>query len=471
VSASSAISTHQTWGRLEGWWATLSLAHQFALASSALVLAGLGILGFWVTQKIEDGIEQDVAVRAALYLESFVSPHLQELSSQSKLSEAMEQALDQVLARDAISLRIVEAKIWDRDGTILYGTNKDIVGQKFPVTGQLNRAWSGDISIDFDKEPHLNQINPKVIITDPVLEIYVPISSRKTSKIIAIAEFYQEASALRRELALAKLESWAITALVSLSIIAGLYSIVANGSKTIVSQRASLANRVDQLSDLLKQNEELRQNAQNASRRSAEDTEFHLRRLGSDLHDGIAQLLALALLRLDQLFQGKKDKSKDLELVRGLLNDAMTETRDISSGMALPEIEKLSVNAAIMLIAKGHKRRTSTKVTLDLPKEEISLSHPLKLCLCRFVQECLNNSFKHAGGVGQHVKATWNDASITVEVSDKGPGFSAKPSNGKRQPLGLVGLKNRLESFGGQLVITSNPLNGSRLTAIFPVSI
>jgi signal transduction histidine kinase len=306
---------------------------------------------------------------------------------------------------------------------------------------------------------------------DPPLEIYVPIRHTETQDIIAVSEFYEAATDLERELARAKLESWIVTALVSFSIIAGLYSIVAKGSKTIETQRASLAHRIALLSDLLQQNEQLRQRVQHASRRSAEDAEHHLRRLGSDLHDGPAQLLALALLKLDQLLGDTAARREDRASVRNVLNDAMSEIRNISAGLALPEIEPLSLTDALTLVVAEHELRTSTSVSCIIPNTSIELSHPTKLCLCRFVQEALSNAFRHAGGVGQSLTATWSDKIIEIEVLDRGPGFELTPHREKRRrALGLIGIRNRLESLGGHLIVNTKPGEGTRLTASLCVS-
>jgi signal transduction histidine kinase len=66
----------------------------------------------------------------------------------------------------------------------------------------------------------------------------------------------------------------------------------------------------------------------------------------------------------------------------------------------------------------------------------------LKVCIYRFVQEGLNNAYRHAAAVGQAVHVVSDGRELTVEVADKGPGCS--PSNsfagGK---LGLAGLRAR----------------------------
>jgi signal transduction histidine kinase len=235
------------------------------------------------------------------------------------------------------------------------------------------------------------------------------------------------------------------------------------------NEAGSLAARIAELSGLLRQNEELRQRLESASRRAGEDAELQLRRLGADLHDGPAQLLALALLKLDLLPEGNPESLGEREMIRSVLQDAMSEIRDISAGLALPTIERLSLAQALIVVATEHERRTSTRVSCEFPTGSIDLPHTTKLCLCRFVQEGLSNAFKHAGGLGQTVSASWTDKSIEVAVGDAGPGLNSALGKGKRPALGLIGLHNRLESLGGRLTIAGQVGGGTRLTALLPV--
>ena len=89
--------------------------------------------------------------------------------------------------------------------------------------------------------------------------------------------------------------------MVSLSMFGLLFGIVARGSRTIEVQRAMQEQRMDELWRLNAQNNALRERVQRASSRAAELNERYLRRIGAELHDGPAQLLALASLRLGAL--------------------------------------------------------------------------------------------------------------------------------------------------------------------------
>jgi signal transduction histidine kinase len=465
--ASDGRSVHQNEDIL-GWWSSLSLVRQFGLLSSVLVLISLGILGYWVSQRIEEGIKLETANRVELYMVSYIAPLVQVMAQGSELSAESADKIASALSNDSMSLSVKETKIWSLAGKILYGSDKKILGKVFPITPELIEATAGRTAIDFDQAAHADhEVTGAATANKNLLEIYVPLRDLKTRKVIAIGEFYQDASILRNDIYWAQLESWLVTGLVSLGLIAGLYQVVASGSRLIQKQSQSLDERIQQLTELLTQNEHLRERVQNASQRSNEDLEVHMRRIGADLHDGIGQLLTIVMLRIDGVF-GKK-RGEDLTAVKIMIGDAMREIRNISVGLALPEIENLSLNDAIRLIVSRHERATSTKVSVNLTKAPIELSHPIKLCLCRVVQEGLNNSFKHASGIGQQVSTKWKGQTITLIVSDEGSGMAQSNADPKRQSLGLIGLRNRLESLGGQLSVKSEEGKGTVLKAILMV--
>jgi signal transduction histidine kinase len=268
-------------------------------------------------------------------------------------------------------------------------------------------------------------------------------------------------------------ESWLVTCAVTLLMIIALYWIVARGSRTIERQRTASATRVTELSTLLQQNEELRGRVQRSARQAAEHIERYLNRLGSDLHDGAAQMIAFALLRLDATTPAPPSPDpagpkEDATTVREALLDALNDVRDVCNGLIIPEVRDLSPTGAFLHMARAHQRRTGTSVLCtigDLPAEVPQFT---QLCLCRFIQEALNNAFRHAEGRGQRLNAWFELEKIYVEVSDDGPGMPtvlAQTGAG----LGLRGLTDRLACLGGALMVSSTPGRGTSLTAVLPV--
>jgi signal transduction histidine kinase len=225
---------------------------------------------------------------------------------------------------------------------------------------------------------------------------------------------------------------------------------------------------------LIEQNADLRRRIDESQRRSVEINDMVLRRVGVELHDGPAQLISFALLRLDGLRpEGAAPNGSasldDLERIRGALQEALTEIRGMAAGLTLPEVSRGSPDDILRLAVRNHERRTATSVACNVEGLPEQVPAAIKSCLYRFAQEALNNAYRHAGGRGQAVRATCRDNTIEVEVADRGPGF--EPSSeiaGSR--LGLLGMRERVTSLGGTLEIDSRPGSGTRLTTRFKVT-
>jgi signal transduction histidine kinase len=242
-----------------------------------------------------------------------------------------------------------------------------------------------------------------------------------------------------------------------------LFGIVLRGSEMIASQRKALEGRVADLSRLLRQNEELRLRVQSASSRAAALNERFLKRISADLHDGPAQLLALASLRLggSRPGEGASPDPGELESIRNYLDDAMREIRSICRGLTLPHIEAMRLPELLRSAVAAHEQRTGTTVSLSVPNSAPEISAAEKICVYRFVQEGLNNAFRHARGAGQSVSAEFSDATLVINVSDQGGGFDAAAEQ-QGGGLGLAGLRDRVESLGGAFEVKSSA-SGTRV--------
>ncbi len=455
-------------------WRRLSLARQFVLASALILLAGMFVMGFWVTGKIQSGITQNTASATALYMDSFITPLVQELAEADELSPATLKALRNLFANQRPDHRIVSLKIWKNGGKVVFSNHPSIIGRVFPITPKLRRAWSGGVAAEFDDLADAEDA-PERVSGLPLLELFSPIRDAKSGRIIAVAEFYEDATKLKRELLYTKLQSWLFVATVTLIILGLLSGIVRRGSQTIERQRRVLEGRVEQLSGLLDQNEILRARARQSSLRSTEINEHFLRRISADLHDGPAQLLGLVLLRLDSLgpllAQPEAEEAvpaQALETIRRALNEALDEIRNLSAGLALPELEHLTLGECLEKAVQRHERRTKTKVRSkfsDLPEK---VTMPYKISAYRFIQEALANAYLHGGAKDQTVLASYDGAGLEIEVSDKGPGFDPA-SQATEDGLGLLGLRERIESLGGIFEIQSTINAGTRVKSRIPL--
>ena len=266
----------------------------------------------------------------------------------------------------------------------------------------------------------------------------------------------------------------AAVAVVELAMVGLLLAIVGRGSEEIAANRRAARDLHGERAHLLEQNADLRRQIDESHRRSVEINDKVLRRVGVELHDGPAQLISLALLRLDGLRpEGTAPNGDaaldDFERIRGALQEALAEIRSMSAGLTLPELSCVSPGDVLRLAVRNHERRTATSVTCDVDGLPHHVSSPIKSCLYRFAQEALNNAYRHAGGRGQVVRGKCRGNTLEVEVADAGPGFE-QDNTIVGSHLGLLGMRERVASLGGTLEIRSRPGWGTRLTTRFEMA-
>jgi len=451
-------------------WGRLSLALQFLIAGGIGLLVVMLVVGLWVTSQIRQGVMRNSAATTALYVDSVIAPLLPDMRKSQELGDTVKRALDETLDQGALGKRLVSFKLWRRDGTILYAKDTTLIGKVYEPNANLVAAFGGNVvaqynNLDDDAESRDEQRTA----TGPLLEIYNPVREPWSGEVVAVSEIYEVAEDFETTLNVALWQSWLVVAGATAAALALLSGIVFRGSRTIETQRTALEAKVAELQALLSQNSTLRQRVQHASRRATAINERYLRRIGADLHDGPAQLVALAALRVGSPLlldpaASAEQRQAEVAGIHSTLGEAMSEIRGICNGLVLPQIESAAVPDILRLAVAEHERRTGTSVSLTLPSRLPELGPSEKISIYRFVQEGLNNAFRHGKGRNQAVKAGIKAGKLFVEVLDGGPGFDPARTEG----LGLAGLRERIESIGGHFETLSGP-QGTRLVITLSV--
>jgi signal transduction histidine kinase len=440
-------------------WNMQSLTKQFLLIGGIVATTAMVLVGGFVSSLIEDAVTRNSAATTALYVDSVIAPLLPDMQTTQVLDDAATRALDETLGQGALGERLLSFRLWRADGTVLYSNEKDVVGKRFDPSEDLKTAFAGTMVAQFEPFDADDKETDRTAGV-PLLKIYNPVLQPWSGQVVAVSEFHEIANDFQRSLSRARFHAWLAVAAFTASFFIVLSAIVLRGSRTIESQRSALGQRIHELSALLSQNETLRGRLQRASQRATALNESHLRRIGADLHDGPAQLVAFASLRLDSNALINPEislaaREREITAIRASLDEAMDEIRTICSGLVLPQIEAASLPEILERSVQAHKQRTGSDVDLSISTPPDRLSPSAKICIYRFVQEALNNAYRHGGGVGQRVTQTMEGDRIMIEVADSGPGFD--PGDVQPTSLGLAGLRERIESLGGTFDVSSSP--------------
>lgn len=451
-------------GKLRSRLGSLTLLQRFALTGGGVMIISMLIVGQWVTSAISGRVVENTAAATALFMDSFIAPLAQELDTADALSIGPIRAMEEMLAGSAFGQRIVSIKIWKPGGLVAYADESDLIGRRYQPSESLAAAFEGRLGAELNQldDPESAAMKGTGL---PLLEVYSPIRQAWSGRVIAVAEFYENATQLSETLAMARRQSWAIVAGIAGLIGIALFGIVYRASTVIENQRRALQARIGEAQRLSEQSRQLRVRAERASSRLTALNESFLRRISAELHDGPAQLVGLAALRLNSIGKAKRkeDRLRELQIMDDALGEAIRDIRNICNGLSLPDIDGAPIGRTIERVVAAHEMRTGTKVERRFDLEQ-QVPHPIEICVFRFVQEGLNNAYRHAAGAGQAVEASIESEVLTVRVSNQVRTIPATPEPGSVRGLGLAGLRERVESLGGEFNFKRSKEHGAEIT-------
>jgi signal transduction histidine kinase len=130
-------------------------------------------------------------------------------------------------------------------------------------------------------------------------------------------------------------------------------------------------------------------------------------------------------------------------------------------------LEDLGLVPALEFLAQGISKRHRISVAIRSSVRN-RLAPPVEAAIFRIVQEALSNVIRHSNADRAQVALEQEGKTLMCTVSDTGTGFDAASPHGVRDGLGLTGIRERLDSIGGEFRIQSKPGGGTRLTIVIP---
>jgi signal transduction histidine kinase len=446
---------------MRNWWIRRSLFEQFAMTSSVVLTLSISAVGGWIGARIADGVLHGTSGAAALYMTNFVEPHVQSMDGGGLISQEDIRRLDLVGELLKSRRHVASIKIWHPDGTIVYSTDKSLVGKQFTTADILPslkgkiRAGMADLN-DGDNEFERS-------LSMPLYEIFIPLYKSESDRIIAVAEIYEDASELLHDQASAVIGAWTVVGSAGIATLFILFAIVHRGSATIQRQRAAIKLRYREAMLLHRKNAILTSQREAALRTSGRIDDLIHMRLGAELHDGPVQLISFVLLRLEQIEHGPNDGPL-LQQLRTSLQTVLAELRAIAAGLLFPELgETMSASEVLRKIIRAHERRSSCVVDYKETGLPDRLPCEVLRCMVRVTQEALNNAYKHPGSSQQAVSVGAIDGVLRLSVSDNGCGIDHNKSAGTEPGLGMRGMAARIAAVRGSFSVISEKGRGTEI--------
>ena len=190
-----------------------------------------------------------------------------------------------------------------------------------------------------------------------------------------------------------------------------------------------------------------------------------------EIHDGLAQQLAGAIMQL-QAFDHLKDNTpkeaaKAYDAAMTMLQQGYFETRRLIADVRSPILDEAGVAEAISHLVHEQSRDKQPKIEYRSRVDFDRLDPTLENAIYRIAQEALTNACKHSRSKRVRVGLLQRGDRLRIEIRDWGVGFD--PKTVPKSHFGLEGIRQRARLLGGKCSIRSTTGKGACVTVELPV--
>lgn len=241
-----------------------------------------------------------------------------------------------------------------------------------------------------------------------------------------------------------------------------------------ITRRDELQLRLqDRSAELQTANEELRR----LSSRLIAAQEEERRRLSSELHDSVGQVLIASKVRIEYILNrlqtgNREEATQAAEQFIPTLQRSIDETRAIYMGLRPKVLEDFGVIAALIWyrdeMMQLHPER---HIEMHIGIKEDEIPNDLVVPIFRIAQEALNNAYRHSNAEWVDVRLSRDPVSINLIISDDGQGMDLNQilKSTTCRSLGLIGMRERAELTGGTFTIESAQGEGTTVRVWWPI--
>ncbi|GIU74191.1 MAG: hypothetical protein KatS3mg004_1278 [Bryobacteraceae bacterium] len=189
------------------------------------------------------------------------------------------------------------------------------------------------------------------------------------------------------------------------------------------------------------------------------------RRFSHELHDELGQTLTALKANLVMLASGTASRSGLIEDCLQLVDSAVGTVREVSQLLRPTILDDFGLAASLRWLCERFQQRTRIEVDFHCSLEE-RLPEELETHLFRIAQEALTNVARHSGATRVSLTLERDGSHVRLRIADNGKGLT--PEAATSQGLGMVGMRARARSAGGELKVETAPGKGLAVEALVP---
>jgi signal transduction histidine kinase/Tfp pilus assembly protein PilF len=197
------------------------------------------------------------------------------------------------------------------------------------------------------------------------------------------------------------------------------------------------------------------------------------KRIASDLHDGIGQMLTAARFNLNGISDSMtflSDQEKLVyEKVVKLLDESCIEVRNVSHSIMPNALMKSGLGNAIKDFIEKI-RNTELRIELNTSGINGNIDANVEIMIYRIIQECVNNVLKHSGATKLDISLSRDEDGLNLTIEDNGKGFDLSALS-LEKGIGMKNIRTRTHYLKGTVDIDSRPGHGTLVAIHIPAKI
>lgn len=243
--------------------------------------------------------------------------------------------------------------------------------------------------------------------------------------------------------------------------------------ESLVDERTEELTQANQnLTDEVESHKRTHEELRRLSHQIQEIREEEKCRISREVHDELGQSLTalkMDLLRLEKIFPDATEEFENqTESMVNLVDATIQSVQRIAMELRPPILDAFGLCEAIAWQAGEYDKRFGIHFDLNCLQNHVDLVDDLKTTLFRIFQEAVTNVVRHAEAQRVQVSMNCTSGQLVLEIQDDGKGIRADKINHSHS-LGLIGIRERVRYWNGQVHIQGAPLKGTHLTITIPL--
>ena len=200
--------------------------------------------------------------------------------------------------------------------------------------------------------------------------------------------------------------------------------------------------------------------------------------IAREIHDTLGQ--ALTSIKIDLSWIAKKLPDDAEETVReklmqrfrsalNLVEETLIAVKNLSAELRPRVLDTFGLSAAVEWQCCEFEKRTGIKSRCRLPESDALINSEISTALFRILQETLTNVARHSQATTVFIELTVADEHATLKIRDNGNGVTEEQIT-SRGSLGMLGMRERADLLGGEIVVKGEPGIGTSVTVRMPLN-